>query len=112
MANSSHNDYNSFWEFEIYGSEEPIEDPNAPQVFKELKINSAEANAESIDSGKGIGYASQAIDGIVTDASRWSAMVTTAKPGEYGNFRFGEIRCVSSVDIAFYASSARSMILI
>ena len=52
VANSSHNDYNSFWEFEIYGSEEPIEDPNAPQVFKELKINSAEANAESIDSDR------------------------------------------------------------
>lgn len=107
VANSSHNDYNSFWEFEIYGSEEPIEDPNAPQVFKELKINSAEANAESIDSGKGIGYASQAIDGIVTDASRWSAMVTTAKPENTVTFDFGEIRCVSSVDIAFYASSAR-----
>ena len=61
----------------------------------------------SFDSGKGIGYASQAIDGIVTDASRWSAMVTTAKPENTVTFDFGEIRCVSSVDIAFYASSAR-----
>ena len=49
----------------------------------------------------------QAIDGIVTDASRWSAMVTTAKPENTVTFDFGEIRCVSSVDIAFYASSAR-----
>ena len=107
VSNNTKNAYNSIWEFEVYGSKEPVEDPDAPQVFKELSINSAVASDESIDSGAGIGYASQAIDGIVTSGSRWAAMVTATKTENTITFDLGEVRCVSAVDIAFYQAAQR-----
>lgn len=112
VSNGTHNAYNSFWEFEAYGSDELVDepvDPDEPQTFKELKIAEAVSPDENIAKvgDDEVGYASQAIDGEVSTASRWASMTTSAKPETTITFDLGEKKCVSAVEIAFYSSNQR-----
>lgn len=98
LTNGTKNVYNSFWEFEVYGSDELVPEPVDPAKPDYQPILSAEADART----EAKNNAAAAIDG--DQSTRWSSSIGGTQKENTITFDLGESKCISNVEIDFYGT--------